>query len=355
MHGLSPPPFRRPLNPLLRQAGPDLPTCLGPKVAPRDFAAGFPLDQLPRLDGDWPVALGHLREVAGADAHLLGEPSGASAFVGKPSLEVHGAEYSCICYRSQAAFATGAVAIVPRMETDRQQEQRRARLRELRDAKFEGMNSALGRALGHAGGAFVRQLLDGERPITEKTIAKVESLRGCAGWFATASPSTAPGIADASEPDTATIATAGQLLLAVAISLEGVDTFKRKAIASIVSDMLVSGERESAASAIDAVATVVVSVPGILGDMRSKSSPIRANHDDQNHNLVETGGSKSNESITVPPAPSQVMGTPPGADKETGKPWKELGTLVGGTGPDRRQSKEWTTPGKPKSGRRRKT
>ena len=148
---------------------------------------------------------------------------------------------------------------------------------------------------------------------------------------------------------------AGEVLLAVAKALEGVDTFKRKAIASIVSDMLVSGERESAASAIDAVATVVVSLPAALGDIRSESPPIRANHDDQNHNLVETGSSKSNESITVPPAPSQVMGTQPSADKETGKPWKELGTLVGGTGPDRRQSKEWTTPEKPKAGRRRKT
>ena len=46
-----------------------------------------------------------------------------------------------------------------------------------------GGNAPLGRALGYKDGAFVRQMIEGERPITEKTVAKAERLPGCVGWF----------------------------------------------------------------------------------------------------------------------------------------------------------------------------
>lgn len=46
-----------------------------------------------------------------------------------------------------------------------------------------GGRAPLGRALGYKDGAMVRQMIEGERPITEKTIAKAERLPGCAGWF----------------------------------------------------------------------------------------------------------------------------------------------------------------------------
>lgn len=135
---------------------------------------------------------------------------------------------------------------------------------------------------------------------------------------------------------------AGSALLAVAKALEDVDAFKRRAIASIVTDMLVAGERESAASAIDAVATVVVSLSPSLGELRTEASPIRANDDDQHHKLVETDGSTSNESITVTPAPSQVTGTQPGAAKENR--WDKLGTPVDGPVEDLRPNRgDWTT------------
>lgn len=141
---------------------------------------------------------------------------------------------------------------------------------------------------------------------------------------------------------------AGEVLLAVAKALEGEDTFKRKAIASIVSDMLVSGERESAASAIDAVATVVVSVPAKVGDTQPEAPPIRANDVDQHHNLVETVSSTSNESITVTTAPSHVTGTKPGAVKEMDR-WEKLGTPVDGSVEDVRPNRGgWTTDPEPK-------
>ncbi|WP_313075809.1 S24 family peptidase [Melaminivora sp.] len=50
-------------------------------------------------------------------------------------------------------------------------------------AKAEGGNAPLGRRLGYKDGAFVGQMLRGERPITEKTIEVAEGLQGYSGWF----------------------------------------------------------------------------------------------------------------------------------------------------------------------------
>lgn len=60
-------------------------------------------------------------------------------------------------------------------------EWRRKRLDEL--ALKYGGKAALGRALGYRDGAFVRQMIAGERPISEKTIRAVHELPGCEGWF----------------------------------------------------------------------------------------------------------------------------------------------------------------------------
>ena len=51
-----------------------------------------------------------------------------------------------------------------------------------------GSKAALGRALGYKSGAYVRQLIDLERPVTEKLVAKIEAMRASkfAGWFARA-------------------------------------------------------------------------------------------------------------------------------------------------------------------------
>lgn len=58
---------------------------------------------------------------------------------------------------------------------------RRKRLQDLA-AKF-GSNAELGRKLGYVDGAYVRQMIAGERPITEKTIQKAEALPECRSWF----------------------------------------------------------------------------------------------------------------------------------------------------------------------------
>lgn len=67
------------------------------------------------------------------------------------------------------------------MNADQIQKWRRKRLDVLVD-NFGG-RAKLGRSIGYKTGAYVRQMIDGERAITEKTIAKLENLRGYEGWF----------------------------------------------------------------------------------------------------------------------------------------------------------------------------
>lgn len=65
-------------------------------------------------------------------------------------------------------------------------EHRKALLRQLIRVKFEGNEQELGRALGYNDGGYIRAMLrEGKfsRPITEKTVAKIEALPGLGGWF----------------------------------------------------------------------------------------------------------------------------------------------------------------------------
>lgn len=61
---------------------------------------------------------------------------------------------------------------------------RRHRL-ELAATRLTGGNvTALGRLLGYRDGAFVRQMLSGNRAVSDKTVRAIEALRGMQGWFA---------------------------------------------------------------------------------------------------------------------------------------------------------------------------
>jgi len=123
------------------------------------------------------------------------------------------------------------------------QEHRVARLKELLDKKYSGQKVALGRALGHKSGAFVRQMLDGERPITEKTVQAIEALPGCGGWFSVKQEHQAPHV---SEPMTAYAApeqtliikkplTVGLMLQAISRATMSVPDKKKDAINSLAS------------------------------------------------------------------------------------------------------------------------
>lgn len=61
------------------------------------------------------------------------------------------------------------------------QKYRRERLAEA--AKKAGSNTALGKLLGYFDGAYIGQMLRGDRPITEDTVFKLEAKTGFRGWF----------------------------------------------------------------------------------------------------------------------------------------------------------------------------
>ena len=58
---------------------------------------------------------------------------------------------------------------------------RRDRLKEA--VALLGAEDALGERLGWKNGAFIRQMVNGLRVVSEKTIAKIEALPDMAGWF----------------------------------------------------------------------------------------------------------------------------------------------------------------------------
>lgn len=81
---------------------------------------------------------------------------------------------SSICYRSDC-YATN-------MDADQLAEYRKKRLSDLAD-KYGG-KKALGQALGYTDGAYVGQMIRGDRPITEKFLRQVEQhIPALAGWF----------------------------------------------------------------------------------------------------------------------------------------------------------------------------
>jgi hypothetical protein len=65
-----------------------------------------------------------------------------------------------------------------------------------------GNKTEFARRLGYKDGAFVRQMVSGARPISEKTIRAIEALPGMRGWFDTDTPEAAsPAKSKASQSD----------------------------------------------------------------------------------------------------------------------------------------------------------
>ncbi|CUJ80950.1 S24 family peptidase [Achromobacter sp. 2789STDY5608628] len=63
----------------------------------------------------------------------------------------------------------------------------------------KGNKTEFGRRLGYKDGAFVRQMLSGIRPVTEKTVRAIEDMPGMRGWFDAperATTTSAPSIPD---------------------------------------------------------------------------------------------------------------------------------------------------------------
>jgi len=68
------------------------------------------------------------------------------------------------------------------MTKDKLKQWRKKRLQDFVDAFGEAKKA--GQALGYKDGGFIGQMIEGgSRPISEKTVEKVESLAGFEGWF----------------------------------------------------------------------------------------------------------------------------------------------------------------------------
>jgi hypothetical protein len=57
------------------------------------------------------------------------------------------------------------------------------RLRAAIDKLTDGNATAFGQLLGFKDGAYIRQMLSGTRPISEKFVLKLQARRGMADWF----------------------------------------------------------------------------------------------------------------------------------------------------------------------------
>jgi len=82
---------------------------------------------------------------------------------------------------NQVANALVASATVNGMDEQAIQAWRLQRLSAM--VEREGGKAPAGRKLGYRDGAFVGQMLRGERPVTEKTVLAAHALSGYAGWF----------------------------------------------------------------------------------------------------------------------------------------------------------------------------
>ncbi|GAD23384.1 S24 family peptidase [Acidovorax sp. MR-S7] len=75
------------------------------------------------------------------------------------------------------------------MDESQIQELRRTRLADAVRKVSGGNVTAFGRLLGYGGGAFVRQMLLGNRAVSDKTVRRIEAMRGMHAWFSQAAAS----------------------------------------------------------------------------------------------------------------------------------------------------------------------
>lgn len=112
----------------------------------------------------------------GRNAHCVG--------TAEVSDEVHSPIVVANAIAMQAAFAIPRVDTLLRMTTEAVKAHRIERLKALIDQHYGKSPVDLSDAMGLKNSAFIRQMLLGMRPITEKTITKIEALdKTPAGWF----------------------------------------------------------------------------------------------------------------------------------------------------------------------------
>lgn len=99
-------------------------------------------------------------------------------------MEVHNPYCNSNCYSMSSSFCFNSACYLQKVDLDEISAFRRQRLLDFVNLKYEENKAYLGRALGYRDGAYIGQMIRGERPITEKTIAQINDLPGGTGWFA---------------------------------------------------------------------------------------------------------------------------------------------------------------------------
>lgn len=160
----------------------------GPKIAASDLPVGRALNGNAVLRRWQPVGVAVLPlPDLGVTLHADGDAKlrdGEGPIGSEVVVEGHAPIVIANAIAPQVAQAIEAFATVRSMVSATEQERRLARFIDL--LKQFGDNKAeLGRALGYKSGAYVRQLKDRERPITETVIENVHSMLGgkYRGWF----------------------------------------------------------------------------------------------------------------------------------------------------------------------------
>jgi len=96
-------------------------------------------------------------------------------------VEIHTPGLDSICYSQSSSQCFRSDCYRSPMNLEAEANYRKERLRAL-SVRLGGLAS-LGRFLGYKDGAYIGQMLRGDRPITEKLIAEIEAKPGLKGWF----------------------------------------------------------------------------------------------------------------------------------------------------------------------------
>lgn len=111
------------------------------------------------------------------------------------------------------------------------QERRIERLRAAIDKVADGNRTSFAKKLGYKDGAFVRQMLSGDRAVSEKTIRLIEALPGMKGWFEASSENDAheaPLTSDLCETTGKTFPDTAQNVDAPILDAQQIDEFIRE-------------------------------------------------------------------------------------------------------------------------------
>lgn len=152
-------------------------------------------------------------------------------------MEIHKPRFDSNCYCIASSFCFDSGCYLSEMDSEEKTEFRKKRLIALVDRY--GGRTKLGKELGWTSGAYVRQMIAGERPITEKFIERAEEQLQLPGWFnspdAPGQPPRAEDVTKQYPPSTPP--SLKSHVVAIGLALAEVDEIRRSAIAELLAEL----------------------------------------------------------------------------------------------------------------------